>query len=136
MGILKRDLKPASSCKELHCSLSWPCSATGFHTVCLRGHRCQTPPHLTRPRRELRCHLRRQHLTCPRQQRQSHVVDLFMEDTDTAMAKEVMEKEVMEKEVMEKEAMAREDMEKEVMAKVDTGRDALPIITEIICDSI
>merc|ERR1712168_52021 len=116
MGILKRDLKPASSCKESHCSLSWPCSATGFHTVCLRGHRCQTPPHLTRPCRELRCHLRRQHLTCPRQQRQSHVVDLFMEDTDT----------VMEKEVMEKEAMAREDMEKEVMAKVDTGRDALP----------
>merc|ERR1711931_189286 len=73
MGILKQDLKPAPSCKELHCSLSWPCSATGFHPVCLRGHRCQTPPHLTRPCRELRCHPRRQHPTCQRQQRQSHV---------------------------------------------------------------
>merc|ERR1712168_772653 len=55
MGILKRGLKPASSCKELHYSLSWPCSATGFHPV------CPTPP-------QYRYHLCRRYPTCQRQQ--------------------------------------------------------------------
>merc|ERR1712168_1654526 len=36
MGILKRDLKPASSCKELHYSLSLPCCAMGFHRVLIK----------------------------------------------------------------------------------------------------
>merc|ERR1712002_249558 len=36
MGILKRDLKPTSSCKELHYSLSLPCFATGFHPVLIK----------------------------------------------------------------------------------------------------
>merc|ERR1712243_17994 len=31
MGTLNRDLKPASSCKQSHCSLFWPCFAMGFH---------------------------------------------------------------------------------------------------------